>query len=259
MARRSLAIAAALLAAGAVTLGHANTAHAGDRHFTFLYDATTESAGEVEVETWVTWGSHKASDSSFDQIDFRHELEFGLTDHLQLGVYLANWNYADGKSVEGDGVNYESSGVELIYNFLDPTKDWLGLSVYGEYTGGPDVHKLEGKLLLQKNIDRWVLGYNAVIEGAWEQENSDWETEGEFQQAAGLSYEITPKFSVGAELLHKIDFPHWSEQGEHKVYAGPNFVYRAGNWWVGVTPMFQITSVETEPDFVTRLILGINF
>lgn len=259
MARRSLAVAASLLAAGAVNLGLADPAHAGDRRFTYVYETTTTPPGGFEFENWVTWKSHKNEDPSFDQFDFRHEIEFGLTDRLQLGVYLANWNYADGKSVDGDGVNYESSGVELIYNILDPAKNFLGLAVYGEYNGGPDVHELEGKILLQKNIDRWTFAYNIAVEGEWEQEESEWESEGSFQQSAGVSYEINPKFSVGAELLHKIDFPHWEEQEEHQVYAGPNFSYRGGSWWVTVTPLFQVTSNHEQPDFMTRLILGINF
>ncbi|MCX5660526.1 MAG: hypothetical protein NTW19_12505 [Planctomycetota bacterium] len=262
LARRAasrLTRAAALFALGLAGLACVAPAQADERRFTFVYETTTTPPGAFEFENWITWKSHKNEDPSYDRFEFRHEVEFGLTDRLMASVYVANWSYTDGKSVDGDGVNYDSSGFELIYNLLNPAKDPFGLAVYGEYNGGPDLHALETKVLVQKNIDRWVLAYNVSLEAAWEQEDGLWNTECEFQQTVGVSYEVCPKFTLGVELLHQVDFPHWSEQEEHQLYAGPNMSYRAGSWWVTVTPLIQVTSNHAEPDFQTRLIAGINF
>jgi len=62
----------------------------GARHFTFLYEANTPASGSLELENWVTW-RHATGPGRFDQVDFRHELEYGVTDKLQASIYLADW------------------------------------------------------------------------------------------------------------------------------------------------------------------------
>ena len=70
-------------------------AYAGDRKFAFSYEVTTAPPGSVEYEQYVTWKKSKKTDSDFDRFEFRHELEFGLTEKLQMGIYLADWRYQD--------------------------------------------------------------------------------------------------------------------------------------------------------------------
>src|SRR5437016_6295333 len=60
---------------------------AGARRFTFVYEATTAAPGKIEFENWVTWKTDKLADSRFNEFDFRHEFEFGLTKRLQAGIY----------------------------------------------------------------------------------------------------------------------------------------------------------------------------
>src|SRR5437870_8357753 len=66
---------------------------AGVRHFTYVYEAITSPPGSFDLENWITWRTHAPNDRDFDQIDLRHELEFGITDNLQAAVYVADWNY----------------------------------------------------------------------------------------------------------------------------------------------------------------------
>jgi hypothetical protein len=242
----------------AVLLLAAGVARGGERRFTFVYEVDTNPPGTVEYEQWVTWKSHKGEDPEFDRIDFRHEIEFGITDHLQLGIYVADWRYEDGKSVEDDGVSYQSSAVELIYNISDPVTDPIGFALYGEFTAGDEVLGVEGKLLFQKNIDRFVLAYNLVLEAEWEGSGYS-EKVGTFEQTAGISYQLMPSLLVGAELVHEVEFAEWQETGDNVVHVGPNVSYRAKQWWVTVTPLFQVTNLDGEPDFITRLIFGVNF
>jgi hypothetical protein len=74
-----------------------------------------------------------------------------------------------------------------------------------------------------------------------------------------VSYEVSPSFLVGAELLHEIDLPGWSEAEDSVVYGGPNMSYRHGNWWATVTPLVQMTNIASEVDVQTRLIFGFSF
>ncbi len=78
---------ATAIVTGALLLG---TAHAGERRFTYVYEATTAPRNEVEVENWVTWETQKEEGQRGNTFAFRHELEYGVTDHFQLAIYAAD-------------------------------------------------------------------------------------------------------------------------------------------------------------------------
>src|ERR1700682_5169081 len=183
--------------------GH--SVHATERSFTFTYEVTTADKGEVELENWVTWQFHRGREGAPNthQFDFRHELEYGVTDRFEASLYFAVWHVNDHPGGD-DRVHFDDAALELIYRLSNPVTDFLGSAVYGEVRGGPDVLGLESKILLQKNFGKWVAAYNATLEGRWEGEHLDLR-QGEFQQTAAISYEISPRFMVGAEALHEID------------------------------------------------------
>ena len=90
---------------------------AGARHFTYIYEAVTSAPGSFEIENWVTW-SRTTNPERFDQVDFRHELEIGVTDRLQASIYLADWFYENATGHSGSV--YSDSALELIYNLTNP-------------------------------------------------------------------------------------------------------------------------------------------
>ncbi|MFL6588899.1 MAG: DUF6662 family protein [Chthoniobacterales bacterium] len=233
-------------------------AFAGSRRFTYVYEVTTSPPGDVEIENWVTWKTHKPDDHGFDQVDFRHELEFGITEKFQMAVYVADWDYHRGMSAGERGFTLEGSAIELIYNFTNPVADPVGLSVYQEFKAGYRHFESESKLLAQKNFGRFVLAYNATLEAEWEGEGLE-EREGEFQQSLGWSCEFNPHFLVGVEAVHEIAFPDWSKSEESKVFAGPNVSVRSGKWWATVTALAQLTGSGDEPDFQVRTVFGFSF
>ncbi len=234
------------------------TAFGGARRFTYVYETTTAAPGTFELESWITWSTDKDEDSSFDRLDFRHEIEFGITDRLQAAVYVADWNYRDGRSVENRGYAYDGTAVELIYNLTNPQTSAIGSAIYGELKIGEDLVKLESKLLIEKQLGPLVLVYNATVEAEWEGEDLD-ERTGEFQQTVGASYEIKPQFLVGGELLHEIEFPEWGDGEDSVVYAGPNASARFGSWWATTTALAQLTDAGGEPNFQLRTIVGYSF
>ena len=231
---------------------------AGSRRFTYVYEVTTSPPGDVEIENWVTWKTRKPDDHGFDQVEFRHELEFGITEKFQVAVYLADWNYHHGMSAGEPGFTLNGSAVELIYNFTNPVADPIGLAGYQEFKAGYHFFESESKLLAQKNFGRFVVAYNATLEAEWEGEGLE-EREGEFQQSLGLSYEINPHLLLGAELLHEVAFPDWSETEPAKFFAGPNISVRRGNYWGTLTALAQITREGDEPDLQIRTIFGFSF
>ena len=78
-----------LLVTALATLALSSAADAGDRRFSYSYEAKTYTPGSLELETWTTWKTR----DGFDRLDFRHELEWGVTERLQLGFYFADWRW----------------------------------------------------------------------------------------------------------------------------------------------------------------------
>lgn len=227
----------------------------GVRRFTFLYEANTSAAGSLEFENSITW--KRAGDPErFDQVDFRHELEYGVTDKFQASLYLADWFSENDR--EHSGFAYSDTAIELIYNLTSPVVDPVGLSIYGELRAGDRLVELESKLIAQKNLGPIILAYNATLEATWEGSKLA-EREGEFSQALGVSYEISPPISVGLELLHEFVLPEWRD-GEkiRNFFIGPNVSYRRGNWFVTLTALAQATDTAGEADLQLRTIWGIG-
>lgn len=228
---------------------------ASERRFTYVYEATTPAKGELEIENWATWKTTRKEDGDSNRFDLRHEMEYGLTDRTSLAVYFADWKVVDGKTY------YQDTALELIQNLTNPVTDVIGSALYGEAKLGDQVFKLEGKLLLQKNFGPIVLAYNAGIEAEWE--GPKWgqfkEESGEFMESFGISYQVTPKFFLGGEFLHEIQFSEWTTASAPVIYAGPNVSFRHDRYFVTTTAMTQVTNVEDEPDFQLRVIFGIHF
>jgi hypothetical protein len=228
----------------------------GARHFGFIYEVPTSAPGSFEFENWVTWARTTDPEHS-DQVAFRHEIEIGVTNRLQASIYLADWFYENDPG--NSGSTYSDSAIELIYNLTNPVIDPIGLSVYQEYKAGDRLFEWESKLIAQKNFGPLILAYNATLEAVWEGKGLS-EREGEFQQAVGASYEISPRISVGLELLHEFVFPEWQDNERiRNVFIGPNVSFRHQSWFVTVTALAQATSTPDEADLQLRTIFGFGF
>ena len=225
-----------------------DTAHGGERRFAFSYEAKRYVPGEVELENWITW----KTDDAFDRIDFRHELEFGVTERLQIGLYLANWRWQD-----GEGSEYRNSAVEAIYNIFNPYEDPFGFSLYGEVKFGDDFLELESKVILQKNVGDWAIAYNLIIESEWEDEGLS-TVKGELANTLGISYLVNPRLGFGLEALYEVEIEEWEDFGKSAVYLGPNMTARFGRAWITAAGLFEVTSTD-EPDFQLRAITGWHF
>jgi hypothetical protein len=242
-----------------VFLCSAHSLCASERRFAFTYEVTTADKGELELENWVTWQFHhgRNGEPNRHEFDFRHELEYGITDRLQASLYFADWHINDHPGGE-DRVHYDDAALEVIYRLSSPATDFLGSAVYGEIRGGPDFLEFEGKILLQKNFGKWIAAYNAELEGRWMGEHPE-ERAGEFAQSIAVSYEINPRFTVGAEALHEIDIPNWDKAEKSVFWAGPNASVRSGHWYVTVTALARLSDNRDEPSVQTRLITGFEF
>jgi len=76
----SAVVVAAIVASSA-------TAFADERKFTYSEEAKTLPQGSWEFEQWATHLSH-VEEGRFWQLDFREEVEYGVTDRFTLAAYL---------------------------------------------------------------------------------------------------------------------------------------------------------------------------
>jgi hypothetical protein len=234
----------------------ATAAVAGVRHFGYVYEAVTTAPGNLDIENWVTW-SRTSNPQRVDEVDFRHEFEFGVTENFQASLYVADWFYA--ADPERSGFTYSDSAVELIYSLTNPVTDPIGLAMYEEIRAGDRLFESESKIIAQKNLGPLILAYNLTLEAVWE--GTGWhDREGELQQALGASYEVSQKLSVGVEMLHEFVFPEWHDKERTRnFFIGPNVSFRHQNWFVTVTALTQATNTPDEADFQLRTIFGIGF
>ncbi len=249
-------ISARTLVATLGALALANPAAANSRRFSYSYETTTMAKGAMELESWVTWKTDQASDPDFERFDIRHEFEYGVTDRLQLAFYFADWRYEENAN-EGGRTEFRDVALEAIYNLTDPNTCAFGSAVYGEIKGSDDFIELEGKLLLQKNLGKWMFVYN--VGGAVEWEDDYQEDEAELMQSLGVSYQLSPAWSLGAEALHEIVVPDVESIGDSAVYVGPNVSWRSERFSAVVSGMWQVTALADEPDFQLRTIFAIDF
>lgn len=249
-------ISAALLVVVAVAGLSADDARADARRFAFVYETTTMPQGMTEYEQWVTWKTDKDGDHRYERLEFRQEIEYGLSDRVQVALYFADWRYT--RKSSGSDTQVRTSSIEVIANVADPATSAVGAALYGEIKVGAEKFALEGKVLLEKDLGGLLLGYNAIVEAEWE--DADWvRHKGVIEQAAGLSWQASPRVLLGAELLHEIELPEWSGAEDALLYAGPSASLRKGRVWVTTAALWQLTDVVGATGLQMRALVGYIF
>jgi len=234
---------------------------ADPRPFTLTYDAYPIGKGAAEYEQWITFNCRKRSEHGFKQFEFLHELEYGIADDLDIGLYFLRWNYDDSR--DQSGTHYDGGAVEFIYTIANPAKERWGLALYNEIAVAEDELEFEQKVLVQKDVGKWIFAYNLIleteIEGVFNSKKEN-EVEGVIGHALGITKAVAREWFVGGELLVQSKFSDWSSYENTTTYLGPTISYQGGNhWWVTITPAYQITGEDEEPDWKTRLIAGWEF
>ena len=260
--KRIMAVAAVLSAVFMAT-----TVSADERHFTYSYEADVLPRGALEFEQWITNRAGK-DDGHFSRWDFRSELEYGLTDTLVTAIYL---NFSD-TYFSPDDPNLESErefefgGIssEWKWQLLNPQIDPVGVVLYAEGTYASDEYELEEKIIVSSNLsESLIFAVNAAIEQEWEVEHGDTVKEGKLELTSGLSYALSPHWSLGAEIRNLREYETFDLSNEMRTvwYAGPVLHYGSASWWATLSVMPQIgiegsRDLEDQERVDVRLIIG---
>lgn len=255
-------------------------ASAEESMFAFVYTTDLLPKGGKEIEQWVTW-RHKKIDGYYDQLEGRTEFEYGLTDQLQVALYVNYaWtrafhngpagattppeqfsDFAVGADDRFNKSRFTGVSGEAIYRILSPYTDPIGLAVYIEPTIGPNFFEIENKIILQKNFfdDLLTVAFNFTWAPEFRNLPTDadptvksWNMETDINFAFAMSYRFMPNWSAGFEFLNEHEmnsfwFYHESNSG---YYLGPTLHYGGERFFFTATALWQMPWASNHTDTV---------
>lgn len=243
------------LASIAFLIGYeALPALAGEGPFAFIYTLDLQPKGTFQLEQW-EWLQQSQSQGRYSFLTNRTELEYGVTNWYQIGVYLnSSYVYARQNGVDGttggpgtdlpadfdpfgtySKARFESVSMEHVIRLFNPYTDDFGFGLYFEPSIGPKTREMEMKLLFQKNFfgDRLITATNIVFETEREEASGEIEKASVIDILVGASYRIADNWMIGAEFRNHRKFVGYGfNHKEHSAYFfGPTVHYATKDWW----------------------------
>jgi hypothetical protein len=219
----------------------------------YSYVYPTLDKGHLEVEQYVDLTPVKALSTStglpvfYAATQFQTEFEYGITDRLELGLYLTlapspgeDFTSA-AKLTEGNGLK------ERLRLRLAEEGEWpVDVGLYGELVENERELEIEAKILLQRRI-----GQARVVANLWAERElylassqQDWV----LNPTLGVTYEVTPAFHPGVEGWMRAEFPDPAPAARTfnlgpAVYVGPTAMIDFGNLWWSTGAYLRATDV----------------
>lgn len=234
-------------------------ASATERLFTYTYEPETLPKGAVEAEQAVTLRSGRniaVGQESFRRVEFREEIEYGVTDNYQLALYF-NHQYESYKdpATGKTRTDYRQKGVSIENKLMvwNPAEHDVGLSLYLEPTYDGEEFELEQKIILGQRWNDWKWALNLSHATEWENDFKD--KVGEFEVTFGATRALDSNWSLGFEIRHHAEIEEYKHWEGYALYIGPVASYRRDNWWATLTVMPQIygANFNNDPDGVHTL------
>lgn len=226
-------------------LAAAGVARGDRRDYVWTYQYATLPPGATEFEAYLT-GFTQSLPNAATTTSYEHllELETGVTDHFDLGLYQV----LDQPAVApGERTSLAWGGFKLRgrYRFFERGAFWVDPLVYLEYEQDANLREngLEARVVLAHDFGLWNAVANLVDEGdlASDTGHRTWRK----RLLLSSSYEPAQAYKLGAEL----------EAGDEGNYLGPTVSYAWGDRWATLGASWGWGLAQ---DFRLRLILGIG-
>jgi hypothetical protein len=225
-------------------------ASADRRLFTSTYEYKTVPQGHTALELWHT-ESRENFDGDVQALEHILEIEHGLTDRWDAALYTVFTQLSSEDPAVAVPFSLHEMKLETRYRFADRGEWPVDVLAYGEFAKefGESVYEAEAKAILARDFDNFTAAVNLI--GAVEFGADVMETELEGGWAAGLSYEVHPKFNAGLEQYASI-----SEAGFAAAVGPALSIAPSSSLWASFTLGFGLT--DDAPKLAGRLILGIE-
>jgi len=197
--------------------------------------------GTAEFEQYTTYKTINTDDfSGTSSADLDLELEFGMTDNFDFGVYQSFTTDVDG------GMSYKGFKLRGRYRIGKKGALWVDPLIYLEYKSNPGFskHVIEPKLILAKDFGNFNISINPYFE--YEIENDKKEFKLKF--AGGINYEFGRLFKAGVEMI----------ADANGTYFGPTIAHGNGNMYVALGSLFGMGVTEEKPKQQIRMIIGVH-
>ena len=220
----------------------------------FSYPYETLPAGKLEVEQYLDLIPVRVElenpDGTIDGVtSFRSvhvtELEYGITDRLELGWYF---QYRQGASATTPFLRFDGVKQRLRYRFAEAGTFPVDIGVYVELAEFHNEIEFEEKLLLRKQLGEINLVANLWVEQEWYFQTK--ETKLIYNPTLGASYQVTPKLIVGGEYWARGRFDGDSRgAGESNSSDAPTSTHH----YLGPTLLLQSANVFLSLGVYARL------
>lgn len=239
----------AATAAIALACAAPEAAHANPKPLPMTYPFATQPQGHGEVELYGdltplrALSSATGEEAAYARVQVQAELEYGLLDRLELGLYVA-FTPDPGEALTQTATQGAGGALKqrLRGRFADEG-DWpVDLSLYFEVAEALSEVELEAKVNLAKRVG----GVHAMINASAEVElyydgHVDWV----LSPSGGLVYEAMPELQPGLEYWAHVELADAAEglvvQPNH--YVGPTLLLSLSALWWSAGGYFRVNDV----------------
>jgi hypothetical protein len=245
----------------------------------FSYPYQTLPKGRIEVEEIADLVpmrvSREREDGTRDGVmslrsRLQTELEVGITDRLELGLYF---QFQQGATADTPAMRFDGLKQRLRYRFAEEG-DWpVDVGVYFELAEFHNEFELEEKLLLSRRFGYLTAVANLWVEQEYYFQEQEWKLI--YNPTAGLHYEVSPSLILGLEYWARGRFDEAKAAARAATsdspdgarhFLGPTVLLQSGEaWWsTGVYARLDNLGDPFQPEdpygkMWIRTIVGLGF
>ena len=243
----------------AALLSVAGSASANPKLLPFTYPYATLPKGGSELENYVDFtptrvlSSATGKPATIGLFLFQSEYEYGITDRLELGLYLqvappVGEDYASVATLQAGTALKQRLRLRLAEAGSLP----VDVSLYAEVAEARAEIELEFKVNLERRFGRLSLMANLVGE---HELYYDGRREWVFNPSGGAAFEVTPWLHTGIEYWMQAEFAAATTTATQKPFAfgphhyvGPTMLLNFGRVWWSNGLYFRASDVTREQE-----------
>ena len=223
------------------------------------YVTDTLGRDQSEVEQYADFALTRAKSPTGESVPFgatrfQTEFEHGLTDRLELGLYVTYVPApTDGTSLAPALFSGNGLKQRLKYKLAPSGELPVDVAIYGEVSENQREIELEGKLILQRRVGPFRAVANAVVE---REIYFNGEREWVINPSGGVVWEASPTVQPGFEWWMRGEFEaeeHEGEESEHHEfdkgphhYVGPTLLVNRDRFWVSAGAYVRVDARDHE-------------
>lgn len=248
---RRRAVRLATIAAATVAL--ACPVLADDDAFVEVDPTTVLGKGELLLQQWFGW-THSHSAESFNGLQGVTELDYGLTDRLQLAFSVEyDWERSRRAPSAAEITDYPAFAAEMVYAVIPARDGRFGLSFAFDPYVTRDDRGFEVRALMQRSVFGLQNVLNIGFDNDWSHGSGRWTESSGISVNYGVAFPLTAHWTVSLEMNNERGFDGLFPSGGVRqstdtYFAGPTIQYDCAFAVVTVGAQAQLPVAASETD-----------